>query len=439
MQIRVDLFISGAVGATWTEIDPDIINTSFIDIAYLESEGLKYAYEKDKGKSLSDQNETTSLSLVDENVRLRFWNVMRNHSYDYIIFSYVYYSPLLNEVPDKTIKLLLLEDFVSIQHLQAGDTNFSEHIEDEIFAVRRFDRILCISSTEFAFFSNFVDPRRIRYFPHFVKVVPAPIRKKDIDIFFFASENHHNQRGIHWFLEEIYPLIRDFRYRVVFAGKITRYIDKVSFPEITLIETVDSPAALYQRTHIAICPLLTGTGVKIKIVEAMSFGVPVVCTGHSLNGLPNRSKNGCLVADDQESFACAINSILTNPQLRKTLIHQGKAQYEQFFTWSSALATIQSALSVHAIRIIVQDEVKPEFARQMPKMRGEIQSLQMENNSLRGEIQSLQMENNSLRGEIQSLQMENNVQRLLVAFHRAIFFLVRRVRRGMGRQEKSKG
>src|SRR5208282_2744848 len=125
------------------------------------------------------RHEIPSLSLVDENVRLRFWNVLRNQRYDCVIFSYVYYSPLLNEVPENTLKLVLLEDFLSIQHLQAGDTNFSEHIEDEIFAIRRFDRILCISPTELAFFSNFVDPGKIRYLPHFLKPVPAAIRKKD--------------------------------------------------------------------------------------------------------------------------------------------------------------------------------------------------------------------------------------------------------------------
>src|SRR5208337_3789470 len=95
MQIQVDLFVSGAVGASWVAIDPNIVATAFVDTGNLESEVVKDAYESAYGRSLRERHEIPSLSLVDENVRLRFWNVLRNQRYDCVIFSYVYYSPLL--------------------------------------------------------------------------------------------------------------------------------------------------------------------------------------------------------------------------------------------------------------------------------------------------------------------------------------------------------
>src|SRR3546814_6858906 len=63
------------------------------------------------------------------------------------------------------------------------------------------------------------------------------------------------------------------------------------------------------------CPMLGGTGVKVKVVEALSYGLPVVCTRRGVDGLPNKSRNGCLVSDEASQFARNIISLLQDQTL----------------------------------------------------------------------------------------------------------------------------
>ena len=58
--------------------------------------------------------------------------------------------------------------------------------------------------------------------------------------------------------------------------------------------------------------MLTGTGVKVKVVEALAHGLPVVCTTRGVDGLPNKTLNGCLVTDDAAQFAQNIVDLLTD-------------------------------------------------------------------------------------------------------------------------------
>jgi glycosyltransferase involved in cell wall biosynthesis len=68
----------------------------------------------------------------------------------------------------------------------------------------------------------------------------------------------------------------------------------------------------YHASKIAICPMLKGTGIKIKVVEAMSYGLPVVGTEKAVDGFSDKKNNGCLVSDDEKEFADIIKSLLNN-------------------------------------------------------------------------------------------------------------------------------
>jgi len=54
----------------------------------------------------------------------------------------------------------------------------------------------------------------------------------------------------------------------------------------------------YQNVSIVICPMFSGTGVKIKVLEALSYGIPVVTNQRGVDGLLNKSANGCLVTEN---------------------------------------------------------------------------------------------------------------------------------------------
>ena len=74
--------------------------------------------------------------------------------------------------------------------------------------------------------------------------------------------------------------------------------------------------------------------MKIKVVEAMSYGIPVVCTSRGVDGLPDKTRNGCLVADDAAAFAGHINRLVCDTVFYKQCQQQVKDYFSTTLDWS---------------------------------------------------------------------------------------------------------
>jgi glycosyltransferase involved in cell wall biosynthesis len=72
---------------------------------------------------------------------------------------------------------------------------------------------------------------------------------------------------------------------------------------------------LYRGARVFVAPLLSGTGTRIKLLEAMSYGMPIVSTSKGAEGLPVVDGEHLLIADDAASFACAVVRLLSDPEL----------------------------------------------------------------------------------------------------------------------------
>lgn len=93
-----------------------------------------------------------------------------------------------------------------------------------------------------------------------------------------ASENPPNRVGLRQFLEEVWPLVRDRGGvgRLVVAGGIC---EAMAFPEeVPLLGIVPSPRAIDEPSLFMINPMRSGTGLKIKTIEAMAYGRAIVTT-----------------------------------------------------------------------------------------------------------------------------------------------------------------
>ena len=119
--------------------------------------------------------------------------------------------------------------------------------------------------------------------------------------------NEHNIKSAQWFFEKVYPLL-PLNISICVVGRICNYIGDYS--NVTKIEFVEDLDTLYKQSKITICPMLSGTGVKIKVIESLSFGLPVVCNERGVDGLLNKNNNGCLVAEDENQFANNIIKLL---------------------------------------------------------------------------------------------------------------------------------
>jgi hypothetical protein len=86
----------------------------------------------------------------------------------------------------------------------------------------------------------------------------------------------------------------------------------------------------------AVVPLLTGSGTRLKILEAWAAGLPVVSTTIGAEGLPVRDGENALLADGAEAFAGAVTRLLTCRELRRSIGSAGRLLLEKEFTWETA-------------------------------------------------------------------------------------------------------
>lgn len=121
-----------------------------------------------------------------------------------------------------------------------------------------------------------------------------------------------NREAVEWFVVEVLPIIRrarpDVRVRVVGPGAV--HLDPAVAECVDAVGAVSEVAEHYEWSRICVAPLFTGSGTRVKILEAMSFGRPVVATRLGAEGIDARPGVDLLVADDARSFAAACLSLL---------------------------------------------------------------------------------------------------------------------------------
>ena len=81
--------------------------------------------------------------------------------------------------------------------------------------------------------------------------------------------------------DHVYPLLPP-NINIVIIGRICKHIQERK--GVTLIEFAESTGRVLPPVKIAICPMLEGTGIKIKVIEALSYGLPIVGTERAIDG-----------------------------------------------------------------------------------------------------------------------------------------------------------
>ena len=110
----------------------------------------------------------------------------------------------------------------------------------------------------------------------------------------------------------------------------------VGDPRIEVVGPVVDAVCELARSRVAVVPLLTGSGTRVKILEALAAGLPVVSTTIGAEGLPVRDGETALLADGAEAFAAAVTRLLTCSELRQKVGSAGRLLLEKEFTWEAA-------------------------------------------------------------------------------------------------------
>lgn len=158
-----------------------------------------------------------------------------------------------------------------------------------------------------------------------------------------------NIDGMIWFAETIWPIIRklspDMRLTVVGSGSDNPKISHLKLDSsITFAGRVDELSTHYRDASVSICPLRIGSGTRLKVLEAMSYGTPVVSTALGCEGLNIDDGETLIIRDSPEEFATGIIELLANPTNFHRIRHNARRFVEETYDWNVIGRRLHSVL-----------------------------------------------------------------------------------------------
>lgn len=255
-----------------------------------------------------------------------FNSILKSNEYDYIIISYAYWAKLVIDNPYiKNAKLCIdTHDFLTAQFQNLRGFNLGKYFQKEIELLSNFDKVFVISAEENYLFSQFLKKEVITLSHIIENKFDKSTDNRRYDLIYIASSNSHNIDGANWFFNEVYPLLNK-EINILVIGKICSYIQ--DFSNVTKLPFVDDLDEYYSNSKVAICPMLSGTGLKIKVIEALSFGLPVVSNLRGVDGMNSKVNNGCLVTNVPQKFADNIELLLSDKEKYSEISNYGKQYF----------------------------------------------------------------------------------------------------------------
>ena len=144
-----------------------------------------------------------------------------------------------------------------------------------------------------------------------------------------------NHDAMIWFLRKVYPQVQAQvpNVKLIITGNHAN-LPLPPAHNVTLTGFVDDPRPLMASATVSLAPIRLGGGTRLKILEAMALGTPVVATPKGAEGLALRNGEHLLMGDTPEAFAAAVIRLLRDPVLRRQVALNALHTLTQEYDWS---------------------------------------------------------------------------------------------------------
>jgi polysaccharide biosynthesis protein PslH len=156
-------------------------------------------------------------------------------------------------------------------------------------------------------------------------------------LFMGRMDYHANIDAALYFVREVWPLVRERRpeLRLVIVGaQPPKAILDLREKGITVTGTVDDVRPYYRGALVSVVPLRVGGGTRLKVLEAMAAGTPVISTTLGAEGLATENGKNILIADSPADMANAIVSLQAGSPLWRDLVTNGRDLVRQNYDWN---------------------------------------------------------------------------------------------------------
>lgn len=147
-----------------------------------------------------------------------------------------------------------------------------------------------------------------------------------------------NSQGLLWFIEQVWPQLLsrnpNLQFDIVGKNPDERLRNAAArYPGIHLRGYVEDLQTIYKVSRVSVAPLLFGSGMKVKVMDAMARGMPTVTTTVGAEGIAMEPGEHLLVADSPEAMTDQIDQLLHDPKLWQRLQKNSRALIRERYTW----------------------------------------------------------------------------------------------------------
>lgn len=162
-----------------------------------------------------------------------------------------------------------------------------------------------------------------------------------------------NVEGMMWFYERMWPLIKqempEVRLHIV-GNRPTQQIQSLAQadPNITVTGYVDDVRLSARDCAVFIVPLLAGSGMRVKILNALAMALPIVSTRIGAEGIGVTDGKDILLANNPENFARACVKLLRDAEMRDRMGAAGRELVEKYYSWD-AIGRLLLSIYTHVL------------------------------------------------------------------------------------------
>ena len=259
--------------------------------------------------------------------------------------------PIVLETHD--VQSHLLQDRGDRNPWTGRPDRFERLIKSETALLQKADVLTHLSVDDFELFRELMPSK-----PHFLALptidenfsstLNAAAPAERIDLLFVGQWHHANLAAIRWFFDQVWPLIVDRKYCLKIVGPIGAMVQH-ELPQMyeafrsCFLGEVPDLIPYYRAARCVIAPMVMGSGISIKTVEALALGKPFIGTPKAFRGMPMDRLNavGIQAYEKPETFADAIVHALCNESETQAL---SRAAYASIFSVQASFASRDEAL-----------------------------------------------------------------------------------------------
>lgn len=245
--------------------------------------------------------------------------VLRSHNLEYIIWE------RLSNTEEKRLKKLYLKHLA--KNLKAY----------ELDVINKVDAIASISTKDTQRFMDHNCSVPIESFPFGIDLQTIPFQPREtesesIQFFHIGSMDWSpNQEGILWLIDEVIRETED-SFQIHLAGRnMPDWIFREESEKIKVHGEVESAFDFMNAYDVMLVPLLSASGIRVKIIEGMALGKCIISTGIGAEGIDYKDGENILIANTPEQFRDKIDYIIKNPEESRRIGENARKLIESKF------------------------------------------------------------------------------------------------------------